>query len=541
MTTTDARTPPMLVKVLLSATVAAITSIIYLQRQARFFNAGNTAWIENMNPMQKNATVNEQPHKPIQITTLTEARMHKVAPVSNRSIDTSQYTIRMNTWHRNEQLLISLNHHAMCEGVAVIQVIWCDKMNGPPEEVLRHKSGKVQIERHGINSLNERFRIVIQTPTLGILSIDDDILRPCEALDAAFIRWTRHPSRLVGFDARSHRIDSKMINPKNVSESSAAAWEYGMVGKSNLYSMTLTKTCFVHRDYLDIYTMALPRPIYHHIDKHFECEDIAMSFLVSTLTEGKPPLLSDAWADTYIQLYTRNNISWKGEHLAARSICVKEFGEYLRLRDSKGEISNKSGVDVQPLKSGILMHNSFFRRGDDPENWSSIDPLSFHASRLQHLVKELQWRESLGGQDAVKNSEWVVEMRTKMESKARNSGLVKGTPEWKLRWLFNCATELNLDKETKDCFASKKLSFVCDITDGVLHHVSGSAVWLHAGPPKGTGTHEYAAYQGQAPCSKNGYCPGCMSPNGEAICSVKIDPEDCSIDVGNETKQTIGR
>ena len=88
---------------------------------------------------------------------------------------------------------------------------------------------------------------------------------------------------------------------------------------------------------------------------------------------------------------------------------------------------------------------------------------------------------------------------------------------------------------------AKKLSFVCDITDGVLHRVSGSADWLHAGPPKGTGTHEYVAYQGQAPCSKNGYCPGCMSPHGEAICSVKIDPEDCSIDVGNATKQTIGR
>ena len=210
---TDARTPPMLVKVLLSATVATITSTIYLQRHALFLNVGNTAWIEqkhlsgNMNTMQKNATVKEQPHKTIQITTLSEARLHKVAPVSKRSIDSSQYTIRMNTWHRNEQLLISLNHHAMCEGVAVIQVIWCDKLNDPPEEVLRHKSGKVQIERHGINSLNERFRIVIQTPTLGILSIDDDILRPCEALDAAFIRWTRHPSRLVGFDARSHRIE----------------------------------------------------------------------------------------------------------------------------------------------------------------------------------------------------------------------------------------------------------------------------------------------------------------------------------------------
>ena len=35
----------------------------------------------------------------------------------------------MNAWHRNEQLLISLNQY---EGVAVIQIICCGQLNEAP-------------------------------------------------------------------------------------------------------------------------------------------------------------------------------------------------------------------------------------------------------------------------------------------------------------------------------------------------------------------------------------------------------------------------
>eukprot|EP00980_Cylindrotheca_fusiformis_P009746 scaffold2149_cov187-Cylindrotheca_fusiformis.AAC.24 len=117
-------------------------------------------------------------------------------------IDVEQYTIRMNTWRRPEQLLLSVDHHASCEGVAQIQIVWCDKETEPPEELYDYS--KVVIERHEENTLNERFRILSPTPTAGILSIDDDALRPCEALDAGFFKWTRNPDRMVGFDARVH-------------------------------------------------------------------------------------------------------------------------------------------------------------------------------------------------------------------------------------------------------------------------------------------------------------------------------------------------
>ena len=39
------------------------------------------------------------------------------------------------------------------------------------------------VERHDVNSLNERFRVLAKVETLGVLSLDDDVLRRCAALD----------------------------------------------------------------------------------------------------------------------------------------------------------------------------------------------------------------------------------------------------------------------------------------------------------------------------------------------------------------------
>ena len=79
----------------------------------------------------------------MQITTFSEAQLYNVVPVTNRLIDISQYTIQMKLWHQNEQLLISLNHHAKCEGVANIHIIWCDYVNEPVEEVFHHEKVKI--------------------------------------------------------------------------------------------------------------------------------------------------------------------------------------------------------------------------------------------------------------------------------------------------------------------------------------------------------------------------------------------------------------
>lgn len=106
----------------------------------------------------------------------------------------------------------------------------------------------------------------------------------------------------------------------------------------------------------------------------------------------------------------------------------------------------------------------------------------------------------------------------------------------------NCNIPLNTDDRTVGCFgkseSSNDSSYVCDMTASWMHHVGGSSEWYPATPPIGTGIHQYVAYQGQPPCSDNGLCVGCASPEGTIICSVKIDAEDCSVDGTRTTMET---
>lgn len=199
-----------------------------------------------------------------------------------RKEDYEQYTIRINTWQRPRALQASLLHHVSCPGVAQIQVVWCTAQ-GPVPDWLWNFHDKVVVEEHDINSLNERFRIRIRPLTAGILSLDDDVIRPCIAYDWAFRKWTLNPDRMVGFDARSH----------DVSTTEGNRWRYAYMStteRSNAYSLTLTRSCFLHVNYLHWYT-GHPRydPIRAFVAEHLNCEDIGMSFLVSSLTRGQPP------------------------------------------------------------------------------------------------------------------------------------------------------------------------------------------------------------------------------------------------------------
>ncbi|KAL9186433.1 hypothetical protein ACHAXT_005671 [Thalassiosira profunda] len=354
--------------------------------------------------------------------TLQEAHAHRLASINAHAIDTTQYTVRMNTWRRNEQLLLSLNHHATCDGVKEIQVIWCDSENEPPKEVAQHASGKVRVERHAINSLNERFKVLLDPPTLGILSLDDDVLRPCVALDAAFVRWTRHPDRMVGFDARTHVV----ADEEEGGTEGKSQWKYGYMStteKANRYTLTLPRASFLHRDYLDMYVMALPRPIYSYVATNLECEDVAMSFLVSSLTNGRPPLLADYWAvKSMVKLYSATKISGGKGHKSTRDKCVNDFAEWLGLKED-GE---------WPLRSEKLLHgDKFFGYGAEPEEWANVDAQTLKSSRLKEVVEELGELKSSSGEDRM---QWLVERKAETMAEAQSAGMIERTAEWRERW-----------------------------------------------------------------------------------------------------------
>lgn len=321
-----------------------------------------------------------------------------------------QFTIRINAWKRPEQLAVSLQHHASCEGVAQIQVVWCLDQ-GPPPDWLASQP-KVIVEEHSINSLSERFRVLTEPATLGILSVDDDVLRPCLALDAAFDKWTYNPDRLVGLDARSHVVVVE----------SEQKWAYAYLSTteaSNEYSTTLTRAAFVHVDYLHQYMNVMPTSIRDTVNRYFNCEDIALSLWVSSRTNGRPPLLADHWAvKSMVKLYSESGISSTNDHKRKRDECINDFADILHLKKS--------------LKTSRLVHkddafSGLFDYGAKADNWNEHE----RVARLADLVATVQqWKEQ--GPEALVHD--LGQLRTEAAEVAFSKGLIEKTDPWKERF-----------------------------------------------------------------------------------------------------------
>jgi glucuronyl/N-acetylglucosaminyl transferase EXT2 len=78
----------------------------------------------------------------------------------------------------------------------------------------------------------------------------------------------------------------------------------------------------------------LPDSILKTVAKHFNCEDIAMSFMISSVTEGQAPLLADNWAmNTMLKLKVKDKISGGKDHKQVRDVCVDSFAHIFGLKD----------------------------------------------------------------------------------------------------------------------------------------------------------------------------------------------------------------
>jgi len=234
-----------------------------------------------------------------------------------------QFTIRLNSYRRNDLLKKSVEHYAKCPDVYEIQIIWSDQQNEPPPTSFFHLEelylSKVKYEVHQTNSLNNRFFRILPVSTEGVFSVDDDIIISCDTLNFAFLTWRSSRQTLVGFSPRIHSYNSK-------------TGKYGYVGSylhvwwRGIYSIILTKDCFLHRDYLDIYTNKMPKDALNFIDDHKNCEDIAMAFLVANETHQAP-----IWVKGKVHDYGHySGISGSSSHLAVRSECVDTFTKHFK-------------------------------------------------------------------------------------------------------------------------------------------------------------------------------------------------------------------
>ena len=166
--------------------------------------------------------------------------------------------------------------------------------------------------------------------------------------------------------------------------------------------------------------MALPSSIFNFVDENLNCEDIAMSFFVSSLTKGKPPLLAPLWAvRAQVKLFHERSISGIKGHMDIRDTCVDTFADVLELKEG----------DTHALIPSALMRykRGLTRYGAIPDHKTL--PEGRVLPREEAMKQELREWASRG-----KIASKLNDMVMKSQAQAQIAGLVEKTPEWQHRF-----------------------------------------------------------------------------------------------------------
>uniref|UniRef100_A0A7R9UDH5 Glycosyl transferase 64 domain-containing protein n=1 Tax=Pinguiococcus pyrenoidosus TaxID=172671 RepID=A0A7R9UDH5_9STRA len=227
------------------------------------------------------------------------------------------YSMRINTFRRNDLLRRSIEHYSKCSNIEDIIVVWSDQENPPPDISkwqLRPTKPHVEFEVHAVDRLSNRFKPLKMPATEAILSIDDDIIIRCEHLSRAMEVWESAKGSLVGFSPRMHTWDKQTRSYRYRS------WWYTYW--NGYYSIMLTKSAFLHRKYLEAFH-ALPASLVDYVDGNRNCEDILMAFVVAKESGGKPPL----WVGAPAIDDGDGGISSGTTHFDHRSECINIFAK----------------------------------------------------------------------------------------------------------------------------------------------------------------------------------------------------------------------
>jgi hypothetical protein len=169
----------------------------------------------------------------------------------------------------------------------------------------------------------------------------------------------------------------------------------------------------------------LPKTILTYVEKNLNCEDIAMSFMISSLTGGQPPLLADWWAlKSLLKLYVVNTISGSNNHKAARDECVDSFATILGLKNDSGpfRLQLSKFVNTNSKKYAFACGAPV----DDKMN------TEYHKSKreleLEHRMKK--WR-SLGSKEFQHEINLLAAVAG---NDAYMRGLIQNTSKWRERF-----------------------------------------------------------------------------------------------------------
>jgi glucuronyl/N-acetylglucosaminyl transferase EXT2 len=162
----------------------------------------------------------------------------------------------------------------------------------------------------------------------------------------------------------------------------------------------------------------LPRSIFAMVSSSFNCEDMAMSLFISSLTQARPPLLADFWAiKSMIKLYSKKRISAQKNHKSLRDECVNSFAEQLQVK-----------VGNTQLYAAPFLHQDapLFDCGDerDPVQTPRIERLVALSNKIQ------RWKS----QDIAVTAKELSALQAAISSQAYELGLIENSDRWRQRW-----------------------------------------------------------------------------------------------------------
>ena len=273
---------------------------------------------------------------------------------------TSSFAVVINTYKRPDRLQEAVMHYSETCGteykVGQVFVVWSELGVDPPEvksffspdadgagvrgghsstlsaegndAYSKRRPSDVTIIRSEKDSLNSRFLPIRNLRTDAIFMVDDDVRVDCSSLLLGFRAWQSSPDSMVGYYPR---LASSPLTFSGAASNSAAGSKrliyhtFPVAFLRGLFNMILTKACFLHSKYLDLYSGDVhPQEIRDYIDEHKNCEDVAMSLLVANATrntDAAPIYVEGSVTDTGLF----GGISTGTGHMRTRSDCLDDI------------------------------------------------------------------------------------------------------------------------------------------------------------------------------------------------------------------------
>mmetsp|Transcript_119137 Transcript_119137/g.243600 ORF Transcript_119137/g.243600 Transcript_119137/m.243600 type:complete len:446 (-) Transcript_119137:1031-2368(-) len=314
----------------------------------------------------------------------------------------SSFAVVINTYRRPERLQQTVRHYAQTCGkgydIGQIFIVWADPDTEPPPsgefffdnsvsslslrgDTVSRNHVPVEVLRKSKNSLNARFEPIPQLRTTSVFMVDDDIRVACHSLQMGFQAWKEHQDSMVGYYPRL--AGAPVISPPKTGvpmhEQKLVYLGWPVIYLRQKFNIVLTKASFLHSKYLELYTNdgSFPKEIKNHVDRHRNCEDIAMSMLVANYTkhnnDDSIPTKIKGQKSSANPVYVQGEVSDVGlfggissgtGHYTTRTDCLNQLTEIFRSKGWEAPLQDEFDL----LASSWVKHAPGFWWQPSPSN-----------------------------------------------------------------------------------------------------------------------------------------------------------------------------